>query len=101
MASQYNLTFVTYTQQETKRLVSIPSHSGCRLVVVRTQRAIWRLQFVDLEPDSLRGGLNLEGLDGWVADDLGDPIGQVLIDRSEHTHWEQTVAQFLHHEGHS
>jgi hypothetical protein len=69
-------------------------------VVARIRRAIWRLQFVDLEPDSLRGGLDLERFDGWMTDGLGDPIGQVLIDRSEHTHWDQTAVQSMHREGH-
>ena len=63
---------------------------------------MWLLQFVDFESNSLGDGLNLEGLDGRMTDGLGDPIGQVLINGSEHAHWKQIPAQSLvDREGHS
>lgn len=49
-------------------------------------RTALQLQFVDFKPDSLGGGLNLERLNGRVTDGLCNPIGQVLINGSEHAH---------------
>jgi len=81
-----NLTYTRNLHKQEPTTPVYPKPFRSHLVAVTESQTIRQLQFVDLEPDSLGGRLNLEGLDGWMTDCLGDPVGQVLINGSEHAH---------------